>query len=652
VPFRNEPVGSARTRKQPRVFMKTTGTQVDTTMIARDRRMSTRRAPAHALCLVIGLIAAALARDVATQERLLFAPMLHGTDLCEAVGKPEGLSYKESTDRCARLEQTAAPLIESSLSVMGPAASNNGRYELGYTLKVPLLDLYMQSGADWILDARKIRRITATIRQTRRPVVLYIYSNHFEVRAPIEKWLATDATNFAHSVQGPMPVDTYLEYRVYPWTFADLNASITRYRERALDAVVSEVCRLRDSDLRKVRGMTLLGEVHHYYPDFQKAMGFDAPYLISDYSPASVAGFRAFLKSRFGSIDSLNRALGSDFVSFDAVSPPSKDIRKQRLERFVEHIDPFAHGVLPVFGWAHDARRTPLWIRIYRNGELVARVPAALGRQDVLEAKPQFGTSNVGWRFDLPFAQLPAGIHQLDILAERRDGTLVSLATRRVSIMDRDQRTPQRLPLKPLPHTVPASDEVAAWVDHPPDAASFFFNPLALLWQEYRNWQVAKYIDHFAKRARHSCLKEKPIYSHQIAPFLNPTWDTTKFATDASLKGGAGAYRLGINLYGGAAYGDSFFDWLRASGNRSYAVPEFHPMRAMSLDEYRAMFERHRSNGAHFISFFGDISPEHLKAGPQYRNEFSVESTNPKHGSDIFFSALQRLMTERESADK
>jgi hypothetical protein len=73
-------------------------------------------------------------------------------------------------------------------------------------------------------------------------------------------------------------------------------------------------------------------------------------------------------------------------------------------------------------------------------------------------------------------------------------------------------------------------------------------------------------------------------------------------------------------------------------------------MKGMSVDEYRSMFERHRASGARMISFFGDISPQRLRAGPKYMNEFSVEPANPKHRSDLFYSALRALMNEKADA--
>ncbi len=82
-------------------------------------------------------------------------------------------------------------------------------------------------------------------------------------------------------------------------------------------------------------------------------------------------------------------------------------------------------------------------VRIYRNGELIARVPASLGRQDVLSALPQLGTANTGWRFDMDFRKLPIGLYRIDVLLENKPGDLVHLATRNIAILDKTQQPPQ-----------------------------------------------------------------------------------------------------------------------------------------------------------------------------------------------------------------
>lgn len=573
--------------------------------------------------------------------------MIHGVELCapEVDGAAPG-SEKELAAQCLESASSAATIIESALVGIGPATSANGRFEVGYTMPVPLLQLLVPAETGWQVDRRGVERLALTVKETNRPVVLHLFSTHFGIGAPIEEHLARDPANLSASALGPMTKDRYYSIDVYPWTFASTDNAITRYRQLVIGQFLDAVCRLPVSARRKIRAVTLLGELHHYHADFERGMGVGGPYIVSDYSQASVSGFRAFLASRFGDIGALNRAVGEEFESFAAVDPPSKDIRRQQLRRFTEHIDSFAHGQLPLIGWAFDSGRgtaEPTWIRIYRNGVLMARVPARYGRQDVMQARPSFGTADVGWRYDLDFTGLAPGVYRLDFVAERPGGTLARIGARKVSIMDRNQSAPDTPPGDELPEASDAAG-LEASIDHPQDLASFFYNPLVPLWHEFRNEQVVRYLAHFERQVRASCLGDLDLYTHQIAPFVNPSWDTTKFAAEASLKD-PGGLRLGISLYGEAAYGRSFLDWLDSTGHRSYGITEFHPLRPMSADEVRQTFEQHRQRGAAFLSFFVDARPHGVREHSK-RNIFAIDPANPDFGSDKLHGAISTVVNE------
>src|SRR5256885_12235779 len=49
-----------------------------------------------------------------------------------------------------------------------------------------------------------------------------------------------------------------------------------------------------------------------------------------------------------------NAHLKSGFASFDAVEPPSRNIRSEPLQNFFQHIDSYAAGTVPVSGWVHS----------------------------------------------------------------------------------------------------------------------------------------------------------------------------------------------------------------------------------------------------------------------------------------------------------
>ncbi len=566
--------------------------------------------------------------------------MIHGIELCAPAGEAPARTERELAADCRQSGSSAATIVESSLEALGSRVSTDGRYEVGYTMPVPLLGLFVQDASGWTLDERAVERLTATLRENPRPVILHLFSTHFGTGAPLEAHLASDPANLAVSPLGPMPKDRYFGIDIFPWTLATSDNGITRYRRKAIEGVLESVCRLPAADRAKIRAVTLLGELHHFHADFERGMGLSGPYVVSDYSGQSIEGFRAFLRQRFGTIDALNREVGERFTSFGEVEPPGMPGDPARPSR---HIDSAAHGRLPLAGWAFDPQRKdsgPVWIRIYRNWVQIARVPAGFGRQDVLQAMPSIGTADVGWRFDMEFNGLAPGEYRLDFIAERSAGALASLGTRRIIVSGTSPSLPP-----PAVGQQPALGNPAGLqgsIDHPADGARVIFNPLVPLWHEFRGQQVVDYLGVFERLLRASCLAETPLYTHQIAPFVNPGWDATKFAVDASLRkpGGLG---LGISLYGEATYGTSFFDWLGTTSHRRYGVTEFHPLRAMSPEELAATIERHRSHGAVFVSFFLDARPIESR-DPELSNAFSLDPHNPRFGSDKLYEAMREVL--------
>ena len=594
----------------------------------------------------MGVVPGAWAESWTEEERLLIAPMIGRLDDC-LIGPADA-----ATEHDAHLKQdcrgpggSAAARVEATLAEIGPLVSPSTRYELGYTLNVPLLRLFRQYRGEWQVDDELVERYARTIRNADRPVVLYLFATHFSVHAPIEAALAADPRNLAATPRGPLTIDKYHGLDIFPWSVAVDDNDITRRRLEAIDAVVQELCRLPSWHYGKIKAVTLLGEVHHLYPDFESGMGFTAPYLVSDYSPASKAGFRVFLRDRFSSVEGLNKHLGSSFRDFAEIEPPAKDIRKEPLNHFWEHIDAFAHGTLPITGWAHArGRLAPVWIRIYLNGKQVGRVAADLGRQDVAAAHPEFGTADVGWRFDLSFSELPHGLHRVDVVAETDAGDLL-LGNRRFAYVDRTQAEVKEVPSQLLPDVQPPADRIAASIDTPGDLTAVFFNPLVPLWHEFRASQVARYLGSIARRLQGTCMADVPTYVHQIAPFVNPSWDATKYAVDASLRTIDGV-RLGISLYGESAYGRSFFDWYSEhSGQIWYGVTEFHPLRAMDADELQRTLDRHHAHGARFLSFFVDGLPRLPLGNAESIFVYTTFSPNvPALGSDRLFRAMQEIM--------
>ncbi|MEO7392688.1 MAG: beta-galactosidase, partial [Ramlibacter sp.] len=538
---------------------------------------------------------------------MFLAPMIGVIEPCilgqvPAAGSPEsGLARK-----CLGPAGSAGALVEATLAALAPPGERIRGYEVGYTLPVPLLKLFKQSGGDWVIDAEAIGRLVRTLRDVDRPAIVYLFSTHFAVNAPIEEALQSDPRNLSVTPAGPLPRDKYYGTDIFNWSFASTSNDITKRRVQAARAVIAEICKLESGQIARIRGVTLLGELHHLFPRFEGGMGFGPPYLVSDYSEASTTGFRDFLRGRYGSIERLNAELQTQWTSFDQINPPSKDIRTTPLRDFTEHIDSFAQGSLPIAGWSHvrgASSTPPLTIRIYRNGDLIGTAPVMLGRRDVLQAVPGLGDANTGWRYDMDFRALPTGLHRIDVFLERGPNDLVHLATRQIAVMDRTQKPPQPMEQKALPASRQPGEEVRGHVDLPADQSSYFYNPLVPLWHAWRGRQVVDYLQYFAKSVKDSCLSGTTLYTHQIVPFTNPGWDQNKYAIDASLQK-LESIRLGVSLYGEPTYGTSFMQWFGTSGHSNYGVTEFHPMKAMATPELQQTLDLHAAHGADFVSFF------------------------------------------------
>lgn len=573
---------------------------------------------------------------------ILLAPMMNLTDTCIVSGGDAGARTLQQ--QCTGPSGSAATLVESTLEQLQPLAPPEGAgFVLGYTLAVPLLQFFQVQGDDWVIDEERIRRVARTIRDNQRPLILYLSSNPVSAHAPIEPALARNPDNLAQTRDGPLPIDSYHGEPLYPWTVARTDTPITERRVQAAQALLGELCKLPPHDLAKIRGVSLLGELQQMSPHFETGMGFNGTYRVSDYSPASVAGFRHYLQAQFGTVERLNEAMGSDYRSLDEVAPPSRDIRSEPLAHYTEHIDPFAHGSLPIMGWAWLPGDGELWVQVYRDGAFIGRVPVNRERQDVLVANPKFGRADTGWRLDMDFRQLPVGLHRIDALLELAPGKLVPIGSRDIAIMDRRQQAPDHLPPQaPLPATITPPEGVQLQLDLPRQRQSFYYNPLVPPWHAWRREQVARYLHFFGDVVARSCLKDTPRYTHQVLPEANPRWDANKFAVGDTLRT-TDDIRLGVNLYGDASHGKEYAKWLGTMGRHNYGITGFHPLRAMDATELKAVLRRHGMRGARFLTFSIDPYWEGRRLASA-RNVLSLDPENPQFGSALLYRAMQETL--------
>lgn len=601
---------------------------------------------AFAALAVLLLVGAALDYFL-NRKQLLIAPMIGGLHPCtflhrEMAKANPGFQYSKL---CAKDAASPSQLIKTTLDSISDKWFEFGDFKLGYTLNVPLLRLFEVKDGDVVLNQEILQRVIASIANVDRPVILYLFSDHFGVDSPVENQLAKDPDNLLQTRKGVMLKDRYYSHDIFPWSFVNTGNGITKLRETAFNAVLDEVCKLPWHVRRRIEGITLLGELHHMFPNFESGMGYSGDYLISDYSQHSIDGFRKFLAAKYASVDDLNLYLDWNYRSFDEVFPPSKNIRTEPLKHYLEHIDSFANGTLPISGWIGKSRAGSPdkdWIQIYDNGEFAGRVPVGFGRQDVLAVHPELGTADVGWEFKLEFAHKPRGVHQISIYLERGVQPLTLLATRGIALMERSQAVPAILPVKPLPKSVAVDPSVLFVVDHPAPLSAYYYNPLVPLLHDFRNTQITHYLNHFGNIAKSKCIKPELIYSHQILPFVNPGWDENKFAVGRDL-GVPRSMSLGVSLYGEASYGTSFFDWFSASRRDGYGVTEFHPLKPMDPPTLTRVLNQHYQKNARFLSFFVDSAglDENSKDS---LNIFSLTPHNQNAGSNVLYESVREIL--------
>lgn len=594
-------------------------------------------------------LALACAPALSTASPMVIAPLIEGAHYCLSAVEA-GMDPAAAERHCREQDESPSARLEQLLAQFSPAQAHAaGPYVMGYTHALPLLKYLRRQGDGWVVDSDSLQYAMRPIAEVERPVVLYLFANHFGVdyaEDSFETLAAAHEPNLMRFADGRIAQDSYFNSRVTPWSISDLQAPINQERGKVLQAVIEALCALPPEAQERIVALNLLGEVHHLFPNFHDGMGFEAPMVTTDYSEPSVQGFRRYLQARFTSIGALNRQVGSSFRSFADIEPPSKDMFKEPLKSFTEHLDVYAHGRFPVLGWV-AAPELPVHIDVYLNGALAASGPANQNRQDVLDAKPELGTANVGFRFDIPYGQLPPGIHSLSIRASSA-GKSVELTRRSVVIMDRLQSEPAPIPSHPLPDIkkVDQQQAISGWADYPRDLQPLFYNPLAELWLDFRNQQVVQYLDHYADIAAAGCFPREKIFSHQIAPNLNASWNGNLMAADASLRA-TPAYGFGVNLYGGAASGEHFHQWLGELGVTRYAVPEFHPMQNLSTAEVAALLEKHRQAGAVYIApyYITSIPPQFSE--PSDHNKFRISPDNNDYGSASFYQGLRAVFEQQ-----
>jgi hypothetical protein len=282
---------------------------------------------------------------------------------------------------------------------------------------------------------------------------------------------------------------------------------------------------------------------------------------------------------------------------------------------------------------------------LYVDGELVGPMETGLNRMDVYEAEQMIDTPNVGFRFNLDYRAYPVGHHLIEVVAQVV-GTTYLVANSEFVVVARDQSIPP--PLRSMqPNGFKDAKELDGlryWLDMPKRLQDVYYNPLAKDWDNYRAYQVNQFMAKFYDVALKAGLPASKLYSHQIVPEANSTWNPHLFESHLTLCKGI-PWHAGLNMYGGVTNSAWMRNFIRAHQLNDYGSPEFNPQQwkkpGAALDALTAQY----IDGARFVSpYFISISPQRFKfSDSSVLNGMELRPGNKKYGSDQFFRAIQEF---------
>lgn len=576
---------------------------------------------AAGLGVALGL---ATAQPAAPAAPFIIAPMIEGLGYCEAGATRADVPAAYAA--CIDQKNPSGPLLQAALNRLEPGGAA-GKVQVGYTAGVNLL------GFDPRALSAHLARLRQLIETTRRPVVLYLMGNQFAATSP--RRVLADGS-YAVFPDQSVPREQYFVDSIQAWTLnMDPALEVNRLRFAALQAVGRWYTTLPVSVKNRVVAITLAGELHHFFPDFANGMGRYEDIKVTDYSPASVRLYQSWLRARYANLGEVNRQMGTAFASFEGITPPSRNIRRDKLDSISQHFDAYAHGLLPIEGWL-AALPANHKIQIFLDGMLKGEAEYGLSRQDVYEAVPEVKDARVGFRYWLDFSALPRGIHTVQVAVT--DGAKSwQIAQRQVVIMGTSQAPPPSIAGKVSLNKPPP--ELRFSLDHPRDMQDYYFNPLARAWSEFRSEQVTNAYRQWFDRAVAGGLPKDKLYSHQIAVATVGSWNPLLTASDASLTGPQ-PYKKGINVYGGAI-DVALLRRHYIGPQEPFAVPEFHTQAWKNPKAPARVLHELRTGGATFVSpYFMTLFPDQFRREVNPHDKFRIDPGNPDYGSQHLYQAI------------
>ena len=572
------------------------------------------------------------------------SPLIMGQHFSnESYEDPSILNDNDAAFHSAGLKSNGGERISKFLDSIGPLESKCGRFQLGYTLIVPLMRYFNKVNGDWHLNTDALFNTLDTIKSVERPVVVYLSANHFtDANNVMIDELCADPTNVMWDRNGPMEPDDYFGHKVVAWTLSNYDAKITKFRSEAFRASVRHLMSLPEKAKKRITAISMLGEVHDMIPDFIKGPGRHVPlHTTTDYSPTSKHGFRSWLADKFGTVDKFRQTTGLVVSSFNEVEPPAG-----LTDRPSDRVDLSSSGTLTIYGWLHDAKSRDFVIDVLLNGNVVGEALYGLSRTDVVDDVPEITNPNIGYEFKLDFRSLRDGEHVIDLVVRTHDQSPLHMGRRTVSIGGNvAANTALVHDIASIYTAVGHDPALSGAIDGPRNNSEHTYNPLSDLWLQYRNLVVRNYLDHFANIALEEGAAKSLLFSHQMAAKLYGTWESDLIATDLMQQNPAN-YNHGVTLYGGTSFGDPLKKMIKNLGWSRFGVNELHPGVPLDAETYQKIFEDCHKNGAVFMSpYYMSIVPPRLLSGSKL-DRFLINEKNEQCGSSLYWKAIVNLMNK------
>ena len=611
---------------------------------------------AHLIAALSVLLMSATSAEAQTPARLperstyYLTPTVEGLYSCdEGLSNPTLKGIDEVNAFCAERMLDGSPGITRLLDELEPGGPK-GQVQVGYLATLQLMALYKRAGAGWKIDEKKVDLFLQVLTRVKRPVVVYLLADHFDTQGPLAPELIKDPANLMLLSDGKPALSNYFGYLIAPYTMqTDEAIAVNRYRFAALRHVAERLKKLPKEVQDRIIGISLAGELHQMFPDFESGTGRYENIQVTDYSTLSVVGFRKWLATRYGSLQKFNASHGFAYSSFEQVPAPGKDLRKElgKNPKLVsaEHYDAYADGLLPVAGWLWDPQQRIADLELHVDGKLVGKVERGFNRLDVYRAAADVTSPNVGYRIDFDYSALQAGPHTAQVIARAGGGGyLVGQVQFEVggfnSGQSKSSKATSMATFKPLKDL----EGVKGYLDLPKLVDAVYFNPLARDWNQYRGWQVRNFMERFFRIAVDAGLPAGKLYSHQIVPKVNSSWNPQLFAVDETLAPSP-LWKTGVNMYGGSTDSAWMRDFIAKKRISDYGVPEFNPQQWKVPGAHLKALKSHYLGGARFISpYYFSTIPDRYKGKEQHGvNAMELRPDNTREGSNQFYQAIREF---------